>query len=86
MPGNRYEGSFSGTSMAGPHVVGAVALLLSAKPALRGNVQAVFDIMSTSATAQTASDTCGGVPDKQIPNNTFGHGVMNVYQAITSGR
>ena len=81
VPGSTYEGGYSGTSMAGPHVVGAVALVLSVKPQLRGNVQAIFDLFATSATPKTSTQTCAGVPGTQIPNNTFGHGLLDVYKA-----
>ena len=45
VPTSTYAGGWSGTSMAGPHVAGAVALLISAYPWLAGNVDAVENVL-----------------------------------------
>ena len=69
-----------------PHVAGLVALLISARPDLAGNVDAIENIIEQSAVHLTsATQTCGGVPGTQIPNNTFGYGRINalaMYQAL----
>ncbi|MBE2221053.1 MAG: S8 family serine peptidase [Anaerolineae bacterium] len=49
LPGNSY-GRNSGTSMAGPHVAGVVALMWSANPALIGDIERTEEILRTSAT------------------------------------
>ncbi|PID87181.1 MAG: hypothetical protein CSB13_00610 [Chloroflexi bacterium] len=64
----------SGTSMAGPHVVGQVALLLSARPDLIGNVDEIERIIRETAVPLTSSQTCGNLPGTQVPNHTFGYG------------
>ena len=46
-------GHASGTSMAGPHVVGVVALMWSANPALIGDIERTEEILRTSATPFT---------------------------------
>jgi bacillopeptidase F len=61
--------SYSGTSMAAPHVTGAVLLLKEAFPALAGN-----EILN--ALYQTATDL--GIPGE---DNTYGMGLINVYAA-----
>jgi serine protease AprX len=76
--------TWDGTSMAGPHVAGEVALLLSAAPSLKGQVEAVKTVVTQSAVPETSSQTCGGVPGSQIPNNTFGWGRIDAYQAVNS--
>jgi subtilisin family serine protease len=79
MPNNTYE-SNSGTSMAGPQVVGVVALMWSAQPKLIGNVDRTRHILQETARPyQGPRDDCsaGGVPD-----NTAGYGVVDAYAAV----
>ena len=81
VPGNGYA-YYGGTSMAGPHVAGAVALIISANPDLAGMVDTIEYILETTADKKQAVDTCGGVPGTMIPNNTHGQGRINVYKAV----
>jgi serine protease AprX len=73
--------NFNGTSMAGPHVAGAVALIISAKPSLRGQVDAIETLLETTAFHITTTETCGGTQGL-TPNNTFGHGRIDVLSAV----
>ncbi len=79
-PGNTYEIA-SGTSMAGPHVVGVVALMWSANPRLIGEVEQTRQIL-----AETADEYQGLMPecvlDSSIPNNAAGYGRVNAYRAV----
>lgn len=83
VPGGSYQGAgWSGTSMAGPHVVGAVALMWSARPELIGKIDATAELLRKNAVPKTSTQTCGGVSGSSVPNNTFGHGQLNVYNAL----
>ncbi len=75
IPGTGYT-FLSGTSMAGPHVVGMVALVLSAAPCLEGDVDAIEQYIIDAALPRTSTQTCGGVPGSEIPNNTYGWGAI----------
>ncbi len=81
LPNNSY-GLSSGTSMAAPHVSGAIALLLSAEPDLIGRVDEIEEILRRTATPLLSSQSCSGVPGSAVPNNTFGSGRIDVAAAV----
>ena len=83
VPGGSYA-SFSGTSMAGPHIAGVVALVLSASPGLVGNPDAIEPALTSSAVPRTSAQTCGGVPGSAIPNNTYGWGRADALAALAA--
>ncbi|MCA9753324.1 MAG: S8 family serine peptidase, partial [Gemmatimonadetes bacterium] len=68
-PGGGYQ-LLSGTSMAGPHVAGVVALMRAANPDL--DVETVKQIlMDTAVDLGTVGE-----------DNTYGHGIINAYEAV----
>jgi subtilisin family serine protease len=75
---------WSGTSMAGPHVVGAVALAWSADRSLIGNIDGTVELFRKTATPKTSTENCGGVSGTSIPNNTFGWGHLDAYKAVAT--
>ena len=74
--------NFSGTSMAGPHVAGAVALIINANPELRGDVPALESILKTSAIPKTDSTECHIYDGLEVPNHVYGHGRIDVFKAV----
>ncbi len=78
--------NFSGTSMAGPHVAGAVALIISANPELRGQVETIESILRNSAVQIIDSTDCFGVSGLSIPNHVYGHGRIDVLKAVEMAR
>ena len=81
VPGGGYA-SMSGTSMAGPHVVGAVALLISAVPSLAGQVDTIESILERTAVRITSTQTCNGTDPTMFPNNTVGYGRIDILAAV----
>jgi serine protease AprX len=82
VPTNGYQGGWSGTSMATPHVAGGIALVWQAKPSLIGNIDATETLLTKTAVHLKSTQTCGGISGQKIPNNTFGYGLLNLYRAV----
>jgi len=68
--GGGYQGGWNGTSMAGPHVAGVVALMREANPDL--DVVTIKEILMA-----TAVDL-----GPQGEENSYGHGFIDAYQAV----
>ena len=71
-------GNMQGTSMAAPHVAGAVALLWSARPELKNQITPTEQLLDDSA-VPLWSTACS---DAGWPNNTFGYGRLDVQAAL----
>ena len=86
-----------GTSMAGPHVAGAVALLWSADPTLIGEIDRTEALLTETAQRLTIDAVCAGnapevdtrivcgcADDAQdsVPNNVYGWGMLDVWAAM----
>jgi len=86
--------SMPGTSMAGPHVAGAVALLWSLEPALIGDIARTEALLAESAAPANVDSLCPLGPEMygetcacgddsldSVPNNTYGWGLLDVWAA-----
>lgn len=80
-PGNSFEIA-SGTSMAGPQVVGVVALMWSANPELIGDIETTETILNETATPYQGVNQACGENSTQLPNNVSGFGVVNALAAV----
>ncbi len=82
VPGGGYEGGmWSGTSMAGPHVVGLAALMWSANPKLVGHIDDTIKMIRETADPIPSAD-CMSDGKAVVPNNTYGYGLINAYKAV----
>ncbi len=83
---NNSYASFNGTSMAGPHVAGVAALLMSIDPTLKRDPARIEALMRATAVNDiTNTQVCGGIPAATIPNNVVGHGRIDALNAARVG-
>ena len=76
-----FSSTFSGTSMATPHVAGAIALLWSAVPALRNRIGQTENVLNQAA-VDVSSIACTSTGS---PNNLFGWGRLDIKAAVDLG-
>lgn len=68
--------------MAGPHVAGLVALIISAHPALAGQVEKIETIIELSARPDDAIIDCEGLVNSARPNHVYGYGKIQADAAV----
>jgi uncharacterized repeat protein (TIGR01451 family) len=85
LPGGGY-GWKDGTSMAGPHVAGTVALLWSSAPCLIGDVDTTEWIIAHTARPRTTTQGCGGDGPTDVPNNVYGWGIVDALAAVEAAQ
>ncbi len=76
VPGGKYA-SYSGTSMAAPHVTAAAALVFQVNPAF--NPQQVRMLLTSTVTPLKEDGTPGTAGEW---NAVYGYGAMNIYAAV----
>lgn len=74
--------SWNGTSMAGPHVAAAVAMLISAEPSLAGNVDLIEEVLMQSAKPIYTTQDCGNISGQVHPNHSAGWGRIDLMKAL----
>jgi subtilisin family serine protease len=79
-PGDTYH-VVSGTSMAGPHLAGVVALMWSANPDLVGDIDRTEQILIETTQPYTGPlPQCPGADE--IPSTAIGYGLVDAFQAV----
>lgn len=85
VPDDSYTCGYTGTSMASPHTAGAVALIWSANPNLRLDIDATKQLLRDTANPNVPDEGNCGAPTKLnalVPNYTYGYGYLDVLKAM----
>jgi subtilisin family serine protease len=81
-PGDGYT-TMQGTSMACPHITGAVALLISANPELAGRIDILQMLLKQYAEPKVSAQC---TPFVDHPNDVWGWGILNAYDAVVAAQ
>jgi subtilisin family serine protease len=81
VPPNGYA-NFQGTSMASPHTAGVVAFLWSAYNGLNRDIPNTEKKLRPAAAIENTTQGCGGDGPTDHPNNVFGWGRDDAFQAF----
>ena len=81
LPGSTY-GRNQGTSMAGPHVAGTVALMWSANPGLIGDIDRTEQLLRETARPAPFSFGLSACEEGPLPNNGYGYGLLDAFAAV----
>ncbi len=77
--------NLQGTSMAGPHVAGVAALIMSARPDLKGQVDVLETLLKNTAVPRYATPPfCGTDTGTSHPNNVYGWGRVDALAAVAA--
>ena len=68
--------------MSSPHVAGVVALMISARPELAGQVEVIETILEQTADYLYTDQVCGDLTGNDVPNYTYGYGRINALEAV----
>lgn len=78
--GGKYDYK-QGTSMASPHVAGAVALLWQHRPELLRDVNGTIAFVRRNADGRTNAEKCANYSG--VPNTSWGYGLLDTYKLLT---
>lgn len=73
--------SFSGTSMAAPHITGVVALILATRPGLSVE-QVEYELISGAVPHFSQNRICGALSENDIPNFHVGFGRADAFNSV----
>ena len=72
--------------MASPHIGGYVNLITAICPNLLYDVDALQELLQTTARRLFTTEGCGGDTSTTTPNNVFGHGIIDLQAAARACR